>query len=58
MPGYRRPVTSLPRPAAVICDLDGTLVDTVPTRIVAWLRALDEFGLDTDPPRLASHPAR
>jgi HAD superfamily hydrolase (TIGR01509 family) len=32
-------------PAAVIFDLDGTLVDTVPTRITAWARALDEHGI-------------
>lgn len=34
-----------PPPAAVIFDLDGTLVDTVPTRITAWARALDEHGI-------------
>jgi HAD superfamily hydrolase (TIGR01509 family) len=33
------------RPAAVIFDLDGTLVDTVPTRIAAWTRAFDEQGV-------------
>ena len=36
---------SLPRPAAVILDLDGTLVDTVETRIAAWLAVFDEFGI-------------
>jgi HAD superfamily hydrolase (TIGR01509 family) len=36
---------SLPRPAAVILDLDGTLVDTVQTRIAAWLAVFDEFGI-------------
>jgi HAD superfamily hydrolase (TIGR01509 family) len=35
----------LPRPAAVIFDLDGTLIDTVGTRIDAWLEAFDHFGL-------------
>ena len=45
---------SLPRPAAVICDLDGTLVDTVPTRITAWLRTFAEFGLAADPDHVAS----
>ena len=34
-------VRSLPRPAAVLFDLDGTLVDTVQTRIDAWLEALE-----------------
>ena len=30
---------------AVNFDLDGTLVDTVETRIVAWLRTFEEFGI-------------
>ena len=30
------------QPAAWIFDLDGTLVDTVETRIVAWLRSFEE----------------
>jgi HAD superfamily hydrolase (TIGR01509 family) len=29
-------------PSAVVFDLDGTLVDTVGTRIAAWLRAFEE----------------
>jgi len=44
----------LPQPAAVVCDLDGTLVDTVPTRITAWLRTFEEFGLPADPGHVAS----
>jgi len=44
----------LPRPAAVVCDLDGTLVDTVPTRITAWLRTFQEFGLPADRRHVAS----
>jgi HAD superfamily hydrolase (TIGR01509 family) len=44
----------LPRPAAVVCDLDGTLVDTVPTRITAWLRTFQEFGLPADRGHVAS----
>lgn len=32
-------------PAAWIFDLDGTLVDTVETRIVAWQRTFEEFGI-------------
>ena len=32
-------------PAAVIFDLDGTLVDTVPTRITAWVQAVEEQGI-------------
>jgi len=44
----------LPRPEAVVCDLDGTLVDTVPTRITAWLRTFGEFGLPADRDHVAS----
>ena len=35
----------LPEPAAVLFDLDGTLVDTVAIRLEAWLRAFDEFQI-------------
>jgi HAD superfamily hydrolase (TIGR01509 family) len=42
----------LPLPAAVLFDLDGTLVDTVETRIDAWLDALEEAGLPTTRDRL------
>lgn len=44
---------SLPLPDAVLFDLDGTLVDTVETRIVAWLDALAEAGLPTTHERVA-----
>jgi HAD superfamily hydrolase (TIGR01509 family) len=44
----------LPPPAAVICDLDGTLVDTVRTRIAAWSRAFTEFDLPSTEVHLAS----
>lgn len=33
------------RPAAVIFDLDGTLVDTVPARIAGWAEVLAEHGI-------------
>jgi len=36
------------RPAAVVFDLDGTLVDTVGTRIDAWLAVFEEFEIRTD----------
>jgi HAD superfamily hydrolase (TIGR01509 family) len=36
---------SPPRPTAVILDLDGTLVDTVETRIRAWLAVFAEVGI-------------
>jgi HAD superfamily hydrolase (TIGR01509 family) len=38
----------LPKPAAVLLDLDGTLVDTVGTRIEAWLRVFAEFGIPAE----------
>jgi len=34
-----------PPPAAIVFDLDGTLVDTVDTRIAAWLEVFDRYGL-------------
>jgi HAD superfamily hydrolase (TIGR01509 family) len=36
------------RPAALLFDLDGTLVDTVGTRIEAWLAVFAEVGLPAD----------
>lgn len=44
---------SLPRPAAVILDLDGTLVDTVETRIRAWLAVFAEFDIPATHGQLA-----
>jgi HAD superfamily hydrolase (TIGR01509 family) len=35
----------LPRPSAVLFDLDGTLVDTVETRITAWLEVFEQYRL-------------
>ena len=40
-------VRDLPQPDAVIFDLDGTLVDTVETRINAWLQTFEEIGIPT-----------
>ena len=40
-------IRDLPDPEAVIFDLDGTLVDTVGTRIEAWQRTFDEVGVPT-----------
>jgi HAD superfamily hydrolase (TIGR01509 family) len=41
------------RPAAVILDLDGTLVDTVDTRIRAWLAVFAEFEIPAERGQLA-----
>ncbi len=41
-------------PAAWIFDLDGTLVDTVETRIVAWLRTFEEQRIPADRALVAS----
>ena len=46
-------VAALPTPSAVLFDLDGTLVDTVATRIEAWERALANAGLPTGRDQLA-----
>jgi HAD superfamily hydrolase (TIGR01509 family) len=42
----------LPRPSAVLFDLDGTLVDTVDSRIEAWARVFVEAGIPVDRGRL------
>lgn len=46
-------IHQLPLPGAVLFDLDGTLVDTVEVRIVAWEQALAEANLPTGRDRLA-----
>lgn len=47
------PIDRLPVPRAVLFDLDGTLVDTVKTRIQAWETAFAEMGMATHRDRLA-----
>jgi HAD superfamily hydrolase (TIGR01509 family) len=47
------PIDDLPVPEGVLFDLDGTLVDTVSTRIEAWLEALAEADLPTTRNQLA-----
>lgn len=42
-----RTLAELPRPAAVLFDLDGTLIDTVETRITGWLDTLAAAGIPT-----------
>lgn len=41
------------RPDAVLFDLDGTLVDTVPVRISAWREVLDDHGIALSEAELA-----
>ena len=38
-------IRDLPQPEAVLFDLDGTLVDTVETRIRAWHQTFEEIGI-------------
>jgi HAD superfamily hydrolase (TIGR01509 family) len=42
------PLAHLPDPAAILFDLDGTLVDTVEARIQGWLRTFAELGIEAD----------
>lgn len=46
-------IDEIPLPSAVLFDLDGTLVDTVETRISSWEQALAAAGLPTGRDRLA-----
>lgn len=39
-------------PDAILFDLDGTLVDTVPARIDAWSAVFEEFGIPSTPAQL------
>jgi HAD superfamily hydrolase (TIGR01509 family) len=48
-----QPIDRLPAPAAVLFDLDGTLVDTVATRIDAWEQTFAEAGMATARDRLS-----
>jgi HAD superfamily hydrolase (TIGR01509 family) len=45
--------TPLTPPGALVFDLDGTLVDTVETRIAAWLRTFEEFDMPADRDQVA-----
>jgi hypothetical protein len=56
-----RTLPELPDPQALLFDLDGTLVDTLPVRAEAWRRASAQFGLSIDPailPRLLGSDGR
>jgi HAD superfamily hydrolase (TIGR01509 family) len=46
-------MTALPPPSALVFDLDGTLVDTVPVRIAAWLAAFSGAGIEVTRDELA-----
>jgi beta-phosphoglucomutase-like phosphatase (HAD superfamily) len=52
MVAVSNPVLTAPR--GVVCDLDGTLVDTVPTRIEAWLATFAEVDLPAERDHVAS----
>ena len=46
-------MTTSRAPQAIIFDLDGTLVDTVGTRVDSWMAVFPRFGIDPDPEFLA-----
>ncbi|MEX0625524.1 MAG: HAD family hydrolase [Chloroflexota bacterium] len=48
------PLRPAPPPAAVIFDLDGTLVDTVESRIKAWLAVFREEGIPAERSHVAA----
>jgi HAD superfamily hydrolase (TIGR01509 family) len=48
-------LADLPQPAALLFDLDGTLVDTVHLRIEAWREAFAGAGVIVDSDRLAGY---
>jgi HAD superfamily hydrolase (TIGR01509 family) len=46
-------MTTLRAPGAIIFDLDGTLVDTVGTRVDSWMAVFPDFGIQPEPEFLA-----
>jgi HAD superfamily hydrolase (TIGR01509 family) len=48
-------LASLPEPAAILFDLDGTLVDTVQLRIDGWEQALGRHGISVGRELIAAH---
>jgi len=46
-------LAELPDPGAFLFDLDGTLVDTVETRIRAWMQVFEDLGIPADREHLA-----
>jgi HAD superfamily hydrolase (TIGR01509 family) len=49
------PLAGLPEPAAILFDLDGTLVDTVQLRIDGWEQALGRHGISVGRELIAAH---
>jgi HAD superfamily hydrolase (TIGR01509 family) len=43
---------TLTRPRAMLLDLDGTLVDTVPLRVASWVFAFEQEGISATPDEL------
>jgi HAD superfamily hydrolase (TIGR01509 family) len=52
-PAAAEPAHAPENPAALIFDLDGTLVDTVEERIEAWMRTFEEVGIKADRAHIA-----
>jgi HAD superfamily hydrolase (TIGR01509 family) len=50
-----RTLAELPLPAALLFDLDGTLVNTVSRRIAAWQEALGRHGIDAPAERIGGY---
>jgi HAD superfamily hydrolase (TIGR01509 family) len=48
-------LSRLPQPEALLFDLDGTLVDTVPLRVEAWRRVFEHAGLQVAPEFLGQY---
>ena len=46
-------MTTSRAPHAIIFDLDGTLVDTVGTRVDSWMAVFPKYGIEPDPAFLA-----
>jgi HAD superfamily hydrolase (TIGR01509 family) len=52
-PGAPRATRAPRAPRAIIFDLDGTLVDTVGTRVHSWMAVFPRFGIQPEPEFLA-----
>src|ERR1700690_2852156 len=54
-PPSGRSLADLTDPKAVLFDLDGTLVDTVPLRVQCWVEAFRDFGIAVGPTKLPTY---